>query len=988
MAETPREDSMHLKQHSPVQSSTPIDPAQYSGLPVQVLNPQSWTDCIPRTEHNAIFLDCDYSSTTLGPKSQWGPSLRAYTTMAFADSRGACIYWGPDKVAIYNESFAVTCEKAHPFLMGRGFSEAFPELTEAIAPVFAAATEYGSAVDVGDIELFVQRNGYTEETYFVGQFIPLRGDSGEVEGFYNTVLESTARVIHERRRKVADQISGGVPRSLDEVFTLFFEALRTNPRDITAAMLYTLDEPAAPGAHNLHLRDTIGVPHDHPCALVHARLESDQGGLIPLFRHINITGKPYVLNLDKGDDLVPQGLFDGIEWQGFGEPSHTIVILPVTISGEIVGFYVQGTNPRRSYDVTSARSIADKVTQLQSKWAASIAREQAYLREKALERRATDSENRLQMLARGAPLGMYQVGPDSNIEWANDQFYDITGHDRSKPAMADFREVLAVEERVKEFALSERMLSGATTRAVREIRLARKWMPPIDASRTTEPADAWILAVTFPLVENGETKMLLGYVTDISRQKWAEDVQTRAAVKAEAFLDVTSHELRNPLTAIIQLADSIAKSMEAKPEHGIHDYRDIAQESAEAASTILACAAHQKRIIDDVLVLSRLDSQMLSITPTTASPSVVIDNTMKIFECVAAQKGISLVTGRIGDALDLRHVKHVYVDTTRLMQVIINMISNAIKFTATQNKREISVVYGVRAQRPSHFSTPFGDLKWVPASNPSKPNATLLDSKSDEEQIYVYFLVQDTGPGLAPTEIQRLFQRFSQATTKTNVTYGGSGLGLYICRELAEKQGGRVGVASKEGEGSVFGFYLETKAMNIPVEQATTPSKTVGAAMLQPREGIHVLLVEDNLINQRVLVKQLQRAKCAVAVANQGFEALSVLEKRGCWQEKASDGGGLQQQNGERTKPLPIDVVLMDIEMPVSFHCFIPRQISRPADSHLLSSLTGHGRNPMHTPNQEVRRGARHRLQQASTRHRRDRQCERGTAHQSLRGWC
>jgi signal transduction histidine kinase len=922
MAETPTEDRMHLKQHSsPVQSSTPIrpaGPARPSDLPIRERKPPTWTDCIPRTEHNAIFLNCDYSATTLGPKSGWGPSLRAYTTMVFADSRGACVYWGPNRIAIYNENFAVMSENIHPFLMGRGFYEAMPELTQAIGPVFAAATENGTAVDVGDIELFIKRNGYLEESYFVGQFIPLRGDSGEVEGFYNSVLESTARVIHERRRKVADQIACGVPRSLDEVFTLFFDALRTNPRDITAAMLYMLDEPARPGADNLHLRGSIGVPDGHPCGRAHARLESAQGGLIPLFRHIKATNKPYVLELDKDDPFVPRGLFDGIEWQGFGEPSHTVVILPITISGDIVGFYVQGTNPRRMYDITSERSIKDKVIQFGSQWAASIAKEQAYLREKALERRATDSENRLKVLASNAPLGMFQVGPDLNIEWANDQFYDITGHDRSKPALADFRETLAIEERLKELALSEQMLSGATTRAVREIRLNRKWTPPIDANRTTEPADAWILAVTFPLVENGETKMLLGYVTDISRQKWAEDVQTRAAVKAEAFLDVTSHELRNPLTAIIQLADSIAKSMEAKPEPGVHDYRDIAHESAEAASTILACAAHQKRIIDDVLVLSRLDSQMLSITPTIASPSVVTDNTMKIFEGVAAQKGIKLAAGRVSDSLDLRHVNHIFVDTTRLMQVIINMISNAIKFTATQTTREISVVYGVRAQRPSHFETPFGDLEWVPAANPSKPNATLLDSQPDEEQIYVYFLVQDTGPGLAPAEIQRLFQRFSQATTKTNVTYGGSGLGLYICRELAEKQGGRVGVASKEGEGSVFGFYLETKAMNVPVEQATTPSKTVGAAMLQPREGIHVLLVEDNLINQRVLVKQLQRAKCTVAVANQGFEALAILEKRGCWQEKTNGVGGLQQQNGERSKPLPIDIVLMDIEMPVS----------------------------------------------------------------------
>lgn len=365
---------MHLKQHSPVQSSTPIRTAGPSDLPIRERKPPTWTDCIPRTEHNAIFLNCDYSATTLGPKSEWGPSLRAYTTMVFADSRGACIYWGPNKTAIYNENFAVTSENIHPFLMGRGFDEAMPELTQAIAPVFAAATEMGTAVDVGDIELFVRRNGYLEESYFVGQFIPLRGDSGEVEGFYNTVLESTARVIHERRRKVADQIACGVPRSLDEVFTLFFDALRTNPRDITAAMLYMLDEPARPGADNLHLRGAIGVPDGHPCGLAHARLEIAQGGLIPLFRHIKATNEPYVLDLDKDDPFVPRCLFDGIEWQGFGEPSHKIVIHPITISGDIVGFYVQGTNPRRMYDLTSERGIKDKVIQLGAKWSASRSR--------------------------------------------------------------------------------------------------------------------------------------------------------------------------------------------------------------------------------------------------------------------------------------------------------------------------------------------------------------------------------------------------------------------------------------------------------------------------------------------------------------------------------------------------------------------------------------------------------------------------------------
>jgi hypothetical protein len=119
MPDIPKEDSVHPTPHSTSQSNTGLDPAGHWDLPLRTHKPSTWTDCIPRTDHNAIFLDCDYSSTTMGPKSEWGPSLRAFTTMAFADSRGACIYWGPNKVAIYNEPFAVSCEKAHPFLMGK-----------------------------------------------------------------------------------------------------------------------------------------------------------------------------------------------------------------------------------------------------------------------------------------------------------------------------------------------------------------------------------------------------------------------------------------------------------------------------------------------------------------------------------------------------------------------------------------------------------------------------------------------------------------------------------------------------------------------------------------------------------------------------------------------------------------------------------------------------------------------------------------------------
>lgn len=921
---------------------------QHSTLPSREPSHGSWTDCIPRTEHNALFLDYDFATTPLGPKSEWGPILRAYVTMIFADSRGACLYWGPEKIAIYNEGFAVSCEGAHPFLMGHTFVEAFPELAASIEPVFKQASVSGQAINVDNIQLFVNRNNYLEETYFTGQFIPLRGENGEVAGFYNTTLESTQQVLFERRRQVTDNISSILPHSIEQTLSGFAQSLQINAYDITAMLLYTFDEHMPGETDNLFLESTIAIPETCGCHLKKANLETSQDGLVPLFRQAKQIERRVVLDLTDDSSSQFTKLFDGVVWRGFGERPRTVVICPLTISGQLLGFYVQGTNPRREYDDATERSIAEITTRLELKWAESSSREQAHQREKMAERRANESENRLRSLAQNAPLGMYQVGLDRKIKWANDQFYDITGHDRSKSDLADVREALAADEREDDRRIMEDLLGGAS-RTVRDVRLCRMWEPPIHGHEGSEEHYAWILAVTFPLMENGEVKSLLGYVTDISRQKWAENVQTRNAALAteakrrqEEFLDITSHELRNPLSAITQLADSIIKSVNPEDDSTPNPWLKIIHENKDAASTILACATHQKRIIDDVLVLSRLDSQMLSISRTPARPEDVIASTLKMFEGLADENKIEISSTRGDGVNELRNVDTVSIDASRLMQVLINLVGNAIKFTAGQPVRKISVLHGARKDMPSRFETRFGDLIWVSPGKPKQSKSEPLSLEPGEERLYAYLVVEDTGIGMTSEDTGRLFQRFSQAKSKTHITYGGSGLGLHICKELAEKQGGGIGVASRQGAGSTFVVYLETKtaaAAALPTEardlMLTTPNTANGSAPSQyPSidlvatgttdhtnklkgaatarvEEYHVLLVEDNLVNQKVLARQLHKAKCTVAIANHGEEALAMLEQSTYWNYDTVHG--VQAAS----KPIPLQIVLMDIEMPV-----------------------------------------------------------------------
>lgn len=373
------------------------------------------------------------------------------------------------------------------------------------------------------------------------------------------------------------------------------------------ALLYSFDQFAPESSSNIFLQGSIGIPEGHPSAPTTAHLETTHDGLIPLLRRVKISGKPLVLSEADGSIDQYRSVLNGVTWSGFGEPSKNVVVVPLTISGSVLGFYVQGINPRRPYDDSMKTSVIDVVRQMEARWSASLTTQQSELRQRSLEQRATDSENRLRHMAQIAPLGMVQVGLDERIQWANHQFYEITGQDRDGPAdMSEFRKILAPEEREKDFMVFEQ-LSNGSSRSVREIRLNRQWKPPVKEHEEEKLGSAWILALGFPLMENGRPKLIMGYVTDISYQKWAESVQERNANAAmlakkrqEEFIDVTSHEMRNPLSAITQLADGIANSLDDKALGDPEAWLEIARDSVRAANTILACAAHQKRVIDDV----------------------------------------------------------------------------------------------------------------------------------------------------------------------------------------------------------------------------------------------------------------------------------------------------------------------------------------------------------------------------------------------------
>lgn len=214
--------------------------------------------------------------------------------------------------------------------------------------------------------------------------------------------------------------------------------------------------------------------------------------------------------------------------------------------------------------------------------------------------------------------------------------------------------------------------------------------------------------------------------------------------------------------------------------------------------------------------------------------------------------------------------------TNSYRQVLINLTTNAIKFTTTETSRTIKVILSASREPPSSKPSPL--VNFFP-SRSKRVEHTLGPDWGDGEEIYLEFAVQDTGRGLSDEEKKLLFQRFSQASPRTHVQYGGSGLGLFISRELTELQGGEIGVASEAGIGSTFAFYVKCRKSSEPVEGVELPI-TLGRKISNAR---------DRTKPEPPKIKDFATVKKEVAVNNKAkgqkpyLKVLIVEDNLGKW---------------------------------------------------------------------------------------------------------
>lgn len=380
---------------------------------------------------------------------------------------------------------------------------------------------------------------------------------------------------------------------------------------------------------------------------------------------------------------------------------------------------------------------------------------------------------------------------------------------------------------------------------------------------------AWSL---FPLEE---LKLVRAYGLDITsdvalrRAKEAAEESTRAK---GIFLATMSHELRTPMNGVLGCTQLL------KDTSLTDQQRELIETMHRSADALLT-------LVNDILDFSKIEAGKMSLEVANVNLRALVGDVTTLAEGLAAQKGLT-----ISQKIDADVPEEFRGDPIRLRQILFNLVGNAIKFT-----KQGGVTIAI---------------------------SSLTRDVTDESGVVVLqWSVQDTGIGLTPEQQANLFKAYAQAEASTARRFGGTGLGLMICKQLVELMGGTITVNSVSGQGSTFAYTTNL----LPAIHREITASSSGTDQRNARDQVgplRVLVADDNEINQVVACKFLQKLGCQVEVARTGREALEAITRTA------------------------YDVVLMDCEMPDMDGYEAAREIRLREDgtlNHLpIMALTGH----------------------------------------------
>ena len=440
-----------------------------------------------------------------------------------------------------------------------------------------------------------------------------------------------------------------------------------------------------------------------------------------------------------------------------------------------------------------------------------------------------ESEHRFRLISETLPVGIFETDAKSECLYTNTSWQEIFGVSLIESLMNDWRTFLHPDDRE---SVSERWEQTLTNLKAfsKDCRII-----------TPKGVERWIHLRSSPVFSDTGTRYT-GTAVDITARKRTEvelkkakDAAEAASIAKSEFLANMSHEIRTPMNGVIGMANLLMDT-------------DLDVEQLQFTETIRKSADSLMTVINDILDFSKIEAGKLELENIDFDLRITLEEVSELMSLKAYEKNLefaSIVHHEVPSLLR--------GDPGRLRQILINLVNNAIKFT---DSGEVTL-------------------------------KAILE-KEDAQRAVIRFRVSDTGIGISEEGMGRLFKSFSQVDGSTSRNYGGTGLGLAISKQLTELMGGRIGVDSKEGQGSTFWFTVALEKQPEDHETLMIP-----ADIRKKR----ILFVDDNAINRQVYREQLKSWGCRYGEASSGPQAMNELRRA--------------RETGD-----PFEIAIIDMQMP------------------------------------------------------------------------